>query len=74
MRYYRGIRFDLESDLKNKVVYARREIEDAKLAMRDAIDKAKAIGNPEVARLLKDAGEKALQARLLLIQAEMKFK
>jgi len=74
MRYYRGIRFDLQSDLNKGVVFARKEIEDAKLAMRDAIQDAKNLGNGEVANILQEAHKKAEMVRLLLIQAQMKAK
>lgn len=74
MRYYRGIRFDLldeyKAKIKNKVDYSRKEIEDAKLAMRDATELANQLGSPDLRRLLKEAGEKASQVRLLLIQAQ----
>ena len=84
MRYYRGIRFDLFTDMDaalKKVVYARQEVEESKAAIREAGRAVQAYNRAypkdgskvEAFRTLEEAHTKLEQARLLLITAQMQI-
>lgn len=82
MRYYRGIRFDIQSDLDYGVKYILQELDEAKGAAIEKSDLAKRYyrsypedtGKLEASKLLAQAAQKMEQARLLVIQAKTKIK